>query len=96
MRVFRHLPFGHRQEVAETAPRDPHATVLEAVDSALKLSAPFLATNPNCLPVQLTGRLAGSPELGIAHLLGAVRERAPRPTYLRSTRSFAITRGRAR
>jgi WD40 repeat protein len=53
--------------------------VLGAVDGALKLSAPFLATDPGRLSGQLTGRLVGSPEPEIDRLLDNVREHAPRP-----------------
>ena len=52
-------------------------SVLEAVDGALKLSAPFLAGNPWRLPGQLTGRLAGHAEPGIADMLETVRSGAP-------------------
>lgn len=58
------------------APRPPS---VEAIRSALRLSAPFLATDPARLSQQLMGRLVGSSHTDILHLQEGILARTPKP-----------------
>ena len=73
--------------------REGQVRTLEAVDGALRLSAPFLATDPGRLPGQLVGRLVGTPEADVDHLLGEVRGLAPRPWLCPLTPALAQSGG---
>jgi hypothetical protein len=65
------------------------AKLLDSIDGALRLSAPFLAADPGRMPGQLTGRLIGSAEPGVQSFLGKIREHASRPWLCPLTQAIA-------
>src|SRR5664280_1595865 len=72
---------------------EDEARFLEAVDGALRLSAPFLASRPGRLPGQLTGRLIGSADPAAGPFLSSIRDRAPRPWLCPLTPALAAAGG---